>query len=740
MEDNSAKFRLDQSAEQLYRQFAGIDDQDRARAAEGSALMQLLIEEEKQLDYYRLLLAEATTSFVGILSNSRFSALAQDNQQKIKSFIATLGKIAKLPKSRGRVVCRLRGQQCPDGRIGSEIYDYEISLGNLLLNSQVAQIVGERAKAKGEMINAKLMEAFRALSAMKLFNFAMDLGAGGREDFQHLANTLQYLVHFYGTAGQDEKFVVRDEYGQPHINLTILSAYNRVPSSSMQKLVEMIGPRLVGDNPDPGLLAYTTAYEVILASKRTREMLRQMPIEINNVHWLTHEAKVPPEKKARTVRVSRFVLAKYGDNPRMAYEVMASISRDGYTEIRTEIMGKRLARATDFLKRSEASADRQHLHHEALQNIEAGMSQIPDQVYDSISIRPDGAISAVSEGGQQTSWEMHEKLHGLLSFFKQRSATKKKILSIASGLVTFDEQDYAVIARNFKISPQQAAHLLELLKSCFDELGHFRRPFFERTIPEFIRFGSKVFEFFWHYLKELRNQNDRIAFLNAMHPLVVKLPDPREALQVLLTDIFSQAAGIKSTDRNGLILASLLLVRDNSQTGCNIELTPEEVLKVKDGIDREMIGVAAGFLEQNRDRVINKFRAITEALLKVAPLTEPEPGQLSARFLLLLQREMVIFLALAGGDSSLALILGLVRDFGNPDSSYYQTMSKKESLRYSMHLLQVAIHCLHRFEDPQASSQIDLIAGRANDFVLLCEDPAQQAYVKKVFENIRRMD
>ena len=740
MGESSEKFTLDQSAQQLYHQFAGIDEQDRARALEGSALMQLLIEEEKQLDYYRLLLAEATTTFVGILANSRFAALAQDNLQKIKAFIATLGKIAKLPKTRGKMVCRLRGQQCPDGRIGSEIYDYEISFGNLLLNSQVAQLVGEREKNHGAMINAKLMEAFRALSAMKLFNFSMDLGNSGLEDFQQLARTIQLLVRYYGQGGGDPRFVVRDEYDQPHINLTILSAFNRVPPDSMQKLVEKIKPRLLGVNPDPQLLAYATAYDVILASRRTREMLKQLPIEINNVQWLTQQAKVAPEKKVQTVKVSRFVLAKFGSNPRMAYEVMSSISREGYSEIRSEIMGKRLARATDFLKLSEADADKKNLHEEALQNIEAGLEQIPDKIYDSINIREDGAVSALDDEGRQTSWEMHEKLHGLLSFFKQRSATKKKVLGIANGKVSFDARDYEVFARYFKITEEQAAHLLELLKSCFDDLGHFRRAFFERNIPEFIRFGSRVFEFLWHYLKELENSNDRISFLNAMHPLVVRLSSQEEALQILLGDIFSRTAEIKSSDRNGLILSSLLLVRNNQQSSCNIELTPEDVLQIREGINQEMVAVATDFMEQNRDLVINKFRSITEALLKLSAGKGPAANEMTPSFLLLLQRELVIFLALVGGESSLAIIQGVVRDFGNPESTYYQAMAKKENLRHSLQLLHVAVRGLRRFEDPGAIAQIDAVASRAHNFLNLAEDHAQQVYVRKVIESISRPD
>jgi hypothetical protein len=225
-----------------------------------------------------------------------------------------------------------------------------------------------------------------------------------------------------------------------------------------------------------------------------------------------------------------------------------------------------------------------------------------------------------------------------------------------------------------------------------------------------------------------------------MHPLVVRLSEPQAALRILLTDIFPRSPEIKSSDRNGLILTSLLLVGDSRQKSCNIELTPVEVLKVGEGLNREMVEVAKDFVEQNRGSVINKFRAITETLLKVSAGKEPGASESAPRYLLYLQREMIIFLALTGGELSLSIVQGVVRDFGNPDSTYYQTLANKENLRYSLQLLQVAVRCLRRLEDPQEKAQIDLIVSRVRDFTLLCEDSAQQVFLKKVIENIRLAD
>jgi hypothetical protein len=740
-DNKDESFTLDNSAQQLYKQFAGLDEKSRATesTASSSALMQLLNQEEKLLDYYRLLLAEATGLFVGILANSRFAVLAKENDQKIKVFVGTLKRIAKFPKFDGRIICRLRGQQCPSGKVGSETYDYELSFGNFLLDFQVAKIVAEREKAHGAAIYTKLMDAFNSLSAMKIFNFSIIIGKGDEEDYQRIEENIRQLVRYFSAEKDPDRPVVNDEHGRPSINLTTLAAINNLKPAALQKLVDQIGPKLLGPEPAEELNLFTTAYDVVFASKRYRELLKRPPIEINNVQWLAHSLQNDRKQTAQTVQVSRFVLAKYGSNPRMASEVMASINSGGYANIRTEVMGKRLTKASDFLNLAAENTNKETLQGEALQNIEAGLDRVSDTVYDNLTIQ-DGEVSTVNDEGHKTEWSFHEKIFGLLRFFKQRSTTKKKVKDIANRLVLFDSEDYSVIARNFKVTEKEAAHLLDLLRACFDDNGHFRRNFFEKNIPEFVRYDSKVFEFLWHYLKELPLRNDRVAFLNALHILVVRLKQPQEALGILLADIFNQAAVINFSDRNGLILGNILLRRTYLASASNIELTPDEALLVKKELNQHMVAEAVKFFGQNQECLIQKVRRITEALLLKSSVQDTEEGVMQPRFLLYLQRELIIFLSLLGGESARIIVQGVVQEFGNPDSNYYQEMRRKENLRHSLQLLQVATRGLRRFEDPQCQALIDAVLTREKDFIYLCEDPAHQAYVKTVMDRISRPD
>ena len=633
-------FSLDDSAEQLYKQFSGIDDADYAIADDSpnqSELMAILKEEEKMLDYYRLLLAQAVCLFAEILTNSRFSSLSEENTQKITSFINLLKKMEKAPKYDGMISCRLRGLQRPEETGGetdngetigdTDTYDYELSLGNLLLDHQGAKNVEQREKFKGEAIYAKLMQSFKALSILKIFNFSIETGEGSDDDYLRIENTIKHLGQFYNNESDKSAYFVKDEYGHNNINLTLLSSTNNVQAAALQNLVNKIKEKMFGKDPAPELNIFTTVYDVILASRRYREQLRKMPIELNNMQRLMQNMRPDRKITKEGIQVSRLVLAKYGSNPRMASEVISSINSEGYTKIKTEVMGKRLSLATGFLKLTEEVEQKEGMQNEALQNIEEGLNQVSDEVYDKIAVEG-GEVSTVDEKGEKTSWSLHEKLHGMVSFFKQRSQTKKKVRDIANKDVHFNAEDFSVIARNFKITELEASHLIDLLKNCFSDNGRFRRNFFEVNIPHFLKYESKVFEFLWHYLKELPLRQDRVAFLNALQILVAKLDEPQDALKILLVDIFNRSSALSFSDRNGLMLGNILLRNFNREENSNIELSPEEVLLVRQGLNLAMVDVVLEFFAEHQEMVMRKVRRINEVLTRASIKAQYEKDEM----------------------------------------------------------------------------------------------------------------
>ena len=134
---------------------------------------------------------------------------------------------------------------------------------------------------------------------------------------------------------------------------------------------------------------------------------------------------------------------------------------------------------------------------------------------------------------------------------------------------------------------------------------------------------------------------------------------------------------------------------------------------------------------------MRKMRHITEALLKSSNQEKVEKGGMETRFLLHLNRELVIFLALVGGDKAKAIIHGFIREFGQPTSAYYREMKTKGNLRHSLQFLQVATRALRRFDDPVSDQLYEEVADREPLFVKLWEDePSYPAYVKKIMDRI----
>jgi hypothetical protein len=420
----------------------------------------------------------------------------------------------------------------------------------------------------------------------------------------------------------------------------------------------------------------------------------------------------------------------------MASEVVSSINSEGYTQIRSEVMGKKLSLATGFLQLTEEEEQKDDMQHEALQNIEDGLNHVSDEVYDKIAVEK-GEISTVNEQGEKTSWSIHEKIHGMVTFFKQRSATKKKVRDIANKNVQFSAEDFSVIARNFEITELEASHLIDLLKNCFSDNGRFRRNFFEMNIPHFLKYESKVFEFLWHYLKELSLRQDRVAFLNALQLLVVKLDEPKDALRTLLADIFNRSSTLSYSDRNGLMLGNILFRYYNREENSNIELSPEEVLLVRKGLNHEMVDVVLEFFEEHQELVMRKVRRINEVLNQSSAKAEYGEEDMQPRFLLYLMRELVIFLALTGGELSMMVVNGIVKEFGKPSSKFYKDMKNKKNLKYSLQFLQVAARALRRFNEPQFEAVFEEIASKAVLFVNLAEEnPSYATYVTRVLDRI----
>ena len=144
-------------------------------------------------------------------------------------------------------------------------------------------------------------------------------------------------------------------------------------------------------------------------------------------------------------------------------------------------------------------------------------------------------------------------------------------------------------------------------------------------------------------------RGDRLPFLNSLQTLIKEMNNPIQAIKVLLTDFVLDPAGVKYPDRNAIMLVNQFLRTYNKEISMDIEITPEEVLLVNEGLNTNAVNYARCKVDGDQKAFDKKFKTIRKSLLESLNTNSSDSNPLPIRFLLALEREIHIFLSLVGG-------------------------------------------------------------------------------------------
>ncbi len=349
-----------------------------------------------------------------------------------------------------------------------------------------------------------------------------------------------------------------------------------------------------------------------------------------------------------------------------------------------------------LVKTLDEQEQHDHLQKSVLGNVNSGFDHIRDSILDQLQVKGDNVIVKGEEGDQRLIQKVHAKILDMVRFYKARSGTRKKMKDVMRKAIDFDARDYQVLARDFRVPVEEAKDITQLLKSCFDENGRFIRKNFKANISKFAKFEKRVFSFLWHYLKETLHRDDRVAFLNSLQMLIVEMQQRPKAVKMLVQDFLSDPSQISYSDRNAIMLCNMLLRKYNKEVNLHIEITPEEVLKVRAGLDQDTAQKVAAMIDQNQkpflDKVRNFQKRITEGLVHGTHDEEKRP----LKYLLFLTRELYIFLALVEGGSARMVLRSVVREYANPDSEIYHLKGSRENIRQLIQHLFISIKGMGR--------------------------------------------
>ncbi len=697
-----SNINLDNSAQELYQQLGGLDTEYRDKtAADMAKADKKLAEEEAKTDKWRLLMTELAHLLSAYFSDVRFSEGIRTQKDYFDNLLKTLEKLSVFPGHDGNILIRYRG--FPTGTGISADSDYVISLGNLEVDAAAGAAMLNRMGVRMSHLSGRLNKAFKVFSENAVSSLYLKLPKAGIEFFpENLKDCLRIISRYHRSFKQNMPIVyekdgknivlpiMNDEKGHADINLTILAGINHINAQMMADIVRKVGNYLNQNESFP----FVSVYDAVFNIRNLKEKLIKPMIEVNNIKRLSLDKNHTVVSK-ESVKVTRAVTEHFGDSPQNAAMMIQTVYGNDYQQISPENFGERLKLATDLL--DTVSGKEGDIEGEILRNMEEHLEDVREEVFEDIVIQKN-TLKVRSGESETVIGKINNKISSLLSFYKGRAEADKKLKNISRKAIRFDDRDYEIIAKDFDISKENAKELTMLLQSCFNSEGRFLRSVFERHIPEFARYEDKVFRFLWHYLKETPARNDRVAFLNSLQLLIARMKKPKHAIEILLNDMLKTPRKVIFSDRNALILCNMLIRTYNHEINVDTELTPEEVLLVRNGLNLPLIHEVADLNRKNRESLFEKLRAIYSELIRAL---EGDEDAFPLRFLLYLEREIHIFMALVGGNSARAILRSAIKRYGNPESEAYRLQKSNDYAELLVQHLTVAIRGLERVGDTQ---------------------------------------
>ncbi len=747
MSINNNGFALyDDDAKDLFQQLKGIDYSDRATSSADfqDKYTSSFQDEDNRLDDQRLVLINMIhllTSYFQVSDESKI------NNESFDEFANALGELARMPASDRRILIRYRG--FPASTDIPPKTDYVVSFGNITVDTDIVVAMFNRVGKRMSSYSGALGNAFKTFSSYGINNLYMEiprleLNEISPKDMERIRFSLHILSRYnhafktdspigFGRNGSRISLpLTYNEKGEPDPNLTLLAGLNGMNQERMQDIVSKVDSwvsRSAWTTPGD---QYVSVYNAIFRIKNFKDKLIRPPIEMNNLKWMITDKdnKIVSREKAGVVQ---FVMNKFSDTPRNASRIMHSVYGNDYKKIDSERLGERIRLTSDLINAVGDTPDEEQALKEVLRNIRARVEQVGDETFDNITVRKN-VIKVRVNDKETTIRGVPAKLLNIIKFYKGRSGVNKKMKDLFRYAIDFDAQDYNILAKDLDIPVQDVIELIGLLRSCFDNQGHFLRKVFENNIPEFARYERKLFDFIWHYLKMTPNRNDRVAFLNSLQFLILRMKQRKKAIQVLLADLIKDPYTVDFPDRNAFMLGNLLVRKFNKEINIDIELTPEEVLLVGDGLDKGTANAAASMVDSEQENFIEKIKTVHRKLMDAL---YPSPGAdetelLPVRYLLSLEREAYIFFSLVGGNTARYVLRTAMKKYGNPKSEIYVADESGKRIAFLLQHLKVVVRAMGRIAQKSDLLLFEEIISKGKEFARLGKGPRIEEKIRQV--------
>jgi hypothetical protein len=734
---------LDPEAKALFEQFGGIESwkTDASAMGGGNGLAESLRAEQIRLDSVRILLVQMAHLISRYLADDTFAGGSREEAEVFEELSRVIQTLAGQSGHLGCAFIRYRG--APSDPEFPEKFDYEIMVGATVVDSLMAPRVAKRNSELGQNLPEMLMEAFRVFAQSGINNIYIALPDDLPRQLSSVQLCLKILSGFrtarrtgadfsIGVDGRQQRIaVVNDENMYPDPNLTLLAGLNKIQPKAMERLVEKVDALLRRQEKRSSLRKYAGVYNAALELPKLKAQLKPPPVEMNNIKWLIAEEKedsVTLEK----VFVAQLAMESAATAPQKVAKMINSVYGDDYARINKQSLSERLGLSSDLLAVAEKRDHQAKLKNEVLGNLHERLDQVKDNIIDEVDVREDtdGARTADQPAAPDV---VDSRIYRMVDFFKKRSATRKKMVGMVHAAVEFTQQNYDVLAKDFRITSDQAKGLIQILKGCFDENGRFLKKRFIAAIDNFKEVEQKVFAFLWHHMKDVILPEDRVSFLNSLQTLTAQMKLPKQAFKVLLEDLCSEPDKLQFSDNKAVMLANLIVHRSDKSLA-DYEITPEDIILNPHNLDPVVVEYAAWRIDKDREQFFGKVQTVHNKLAEALTLGKTREKQIPAPVVLNLERELYIFLSMVQCETGAAILRSAVHEYGNPKSAVYHHKMSGDMIGGILQNLRVALRGVGTVGGMQDIGMLKGVKEHNEDFQRLKNDRIFRTQAKKVTE------
>lgn len=758
------KFKLDGQAQSLFKELELPDEQDPYAEASDTLSM-----DETELDAWRTLLIEAAHLITSHMVEKQLREGVRKEEDSLAHLSDVFRRISELPLGANVIQICHRGFTSSASRTGE--LDYELVFADIMVDLSVAKSIAKRMGVQMSHLDKRLLKAFEVLSNHSINSLDIRLpDPDSVAQMEELRLCLLILSRFHQASKMDSPIrfeqdgeaktlpIIENHLRQDDPNLTILAGLNRLSGPAMKKI---IGDILKAAEKKEGLLK-DGIYNAIITHGAARGKLKRPPIEVNASQYEIVRAGRKKMEAARAQkqqsmddrdkatgrdenveeieemlseepndRLTQLIRENFKKEPQMAKGMIKGVYGNDYKRINAQQLADRIFLVSRLLDALEKHPEGEKILKEVLNHIEGRIEQVSETVLGDIAVK-DGVLKVRVGGKEGNIGKINPKLVKTLATSKSRVTIRKKMRNIVRGKTQFTARDYKALADDFGIPVKDARDIIELLKSCFNEEGQFLRKTFEANIPAFTRWERRIFEFMWHYLKGTLRRQDRVSFLNSLQHLIASMKQPQQAISILMTDFLQNPTIVSFSDRNAVMLSNLLIRKYNKELNLDIEMTPEEVLLVREGVDRKIANAVSKVIDASHERFMRKMRTIRNYIRIVLGGAHTDAAPMPLRYLVTLEREIYIFLALLEGQTAHRLLRSAANTYGDPSADLYRLKDSRKNLISIMQHLKVILRALGRIGNETDLTLLDRINNSDQGFMRLALGAQEEDKIRQV--------